>query len=328
MQGCANRSDPDEYAKAFTYFASDVRRDLSDRMKSFNGSADDGGASTMPIVVGTISQTQNLSSQSAEQTNKVFIAMQKLLGNQISGCYTVDNSGYRISSYNAKSPSSPIVHGSDRWHWNQADMLQIGDNVGDELLYRAKGFQKPRQYAPELAVDTDAWAVALASDRSEFDIGNASELLSLFRYLNLNRNDADQLTRGRTFRLTADIDLNPGVDWEAYNADPIGYEGIRPVNLWVSAQFRGTLEGQGHSIRGLWHENFVRNATSSTVETAEGTRTVRIRSSPSCRRSTLACSPASCMTFTARSTVLQNSRTSRIMPCRRGLGLSSSSRWI
>ncbi|MBQ9782993.1 MAG: hypothetical protein IJW44_00555 [Clostridia bacterium] len=273
MQGCANRNDPEEYAKAFAYFASDVRRDLSAIMKAFTGSeTDDGGASEMPIVVGTISQTQNLTSTTTEATNRAFIAMQNNLGATIPNCYTVDNSGYRISQYNGKNPSSPIVEGSDRWHWNQADMLQIGDNVGDELLLRATGFQKARQYAPELVVDTDTWEAALATDQPLFEIDTAGELLSLFRYLNQHADS--ELTLGKTFRLTADIDLNPGVDWEAYNADPIGYEGVRPVNLWVSAQFRGTLEGQGHSIRGLWHENFVRNATSSTVETAEGTRTV------------------------------------------------------
>ena len=74
MQGCANRSEPEEYAKAFAYFAMDIRKDLSAIMKAYTGSAtDDGGASEMPIVVGTISQTQNLTSQTAEATNKVFV---------------------------------------------------------------------------------------------------------------------------------------------------------------------------------------------------------------------------------------------------------------
>lgn len=32
-----------------------------------------------------------------------------------------------------------VVLGSDHWHWNQADMLEIGCNVGDMMLKVAKG---------------------------------------------------------------------------------------------------------------------------------------------------------------------------------------------
>lgn len=113
----------------------------------------------------------------------------------------MDNSSYRISEYNPNNANSPLVFGSDRWHWNQADMLQIGDNVGDELLLRAHGYQKERRYAPEIAVDTAYWEAALATDRISFEIGTASELLSLFQYL--NRNPSYALTLGKTFRLTA-----------------------------------------------------------------------------------------------------------------------------
>ncbi|MBQ8849126.1 MAG: hypothetical protein IJ011_02190 [Clostridia bacterium] len=273
MQGCANRSNPTEYQTAFTYFATDIRNDLSALMKEYTGTSDDCGASEMPIVVGTLSQTQNLNATTAEETNKTFIEMQKSLATTVENCYVVDNSHFAISAVNFTDTTAPIVLGSDRWHWNQADMLEIGENVGNELLYRATGYSETATYAPLLAIDTDSWKTKLSGSDTEFEIGTASEFLSLFRYL--NSNSTASLTANKTFKLTADIDLNPGVDWAAYNADPVGYDGVRPVNVWISGQFSGTLDGQGYSITGLWHEDFVRNSTSKTVATADGNITLK-----------------------------------------------------
>ena len=81
----------------------------------------------MPIVVGTISQTQNLTSESVENVNKAFIAKQKSFANTIKNCYVVDNSAYAITKW---ENGSQVVVGSDQWHWNQRDMLEIGKNVG------------------------------------------------------------------------------------------------------------------------------------------------------------------------------------------------------
>lgn len=134
MQGCNNRTEPAEYQVAFEYFADDVRADLSDLMKEFTGSSDDLGASEMSIIVGTISQTQNLTDESIEENvNKPFVEMQKGLADVIENCYVVDNSQYAITRWNTNTGSADIL-GSDQWHWNQADALEIGYNVGELIV--------------------------------------------------------------------------------------------------------------------------------------------------------------------------------------------------
>ena len=131
MQGCTDRNNPKKYETAFQYFAQDVRNDLSEMMKSFSGTDDDFGASEMPIIVGTISETYSLTLSSTINTNRSFIAMQKALPEKIENCYVVDNSSYEITKW---ENGSMKVLGSDEWHWNQADMLAIGKNVGDLML--------------------------------------------------------------------------------------------------------------------------------------------------------------------------------------------------
>ncbi len=131
MQGCSNKTDPVEYEKAFAYFAADIRRDLSAILKEYTGTDDDCGASEMPIVVGTISQTQNLLSENTENINIEFIEMQKGLADKIENCYVADNSAYAITRWeNGKA----VILGSDQWHWNQEDALAIGVNVGNIFL--------------------------------------------------------------------------------------------------------------------------------------------------------------------------------------------------
>ncbi len=134
MQGENDRNEPDEYAVAFGYFASDIRRDVAKILRSMTG-GDDRGAADMPIFVGTISQTQNLEYPRAESVNLEFIAMQKKLPDAVTNCYVVDNSQYAISRYDANTGKVNTVGlGSDQWHWNQADQLEIGYNVGRAFL--------------------------------------------------------------------------------------------------------------------------------------------------------------------------------------------------
>ena len=131
MQGCQDKGNPSEYEIAFKCFAKDIRKDLSALMKKITGSDDDCGASDMPIIVGTISETQNLTSANVQNVNKTFIALQESFADKIENCYVVDNSSYVITKWeNGKM----VVVGSDQWHWNQADMLEIGKNVGDKML--------------------------------------------------------------------------------------------------------------------------------------------------------------------------------------------------
>lgn len=134
MQGCNNRTEPAAYQVAFEFFADDVRADLSALTKDFTGTSDDLGASEMPIIVGTISQTQNLIDSTTEQSiNKPFVEMQKKLPQAIKNCYVVDNSQYAITRWNSTTGKVEVL-GSDQWHWNQADALAIGDNVGKLIL--------------------------------------------------------------------------------------------------------------------------------------------------------------------------------------------------
>ena len=133
MQGCANKGNPREYKIAFEYFCTDIRADLSSLALRLTGGESDLGAANVPIIVGTLSQTQNLTSASTESVNIAFIEMQKKLPETIENCYVVDNSQYPITRWNSTTNRAEIV-GSDQWHWNQADALTIGENVGKLIL--------------------------------------------------------------------------------------------------------------------------------------------------------------------------------------------------
>ena len=60
--------------------------------------------------------------------------MQKTLDLVVTNCYILDNSGYKVS---ALVNGQMIALGSDTGHWNQADMLEIGENAGKAMLYCA-----------------------------------------------------------------------------------------------------------------------------------------------------------------------------------------------
>lgn len=61
-----------------------------------------------------------------------------------------------------------------------------------------------------------------------------------------------KLTKGKVFRLTADIDLNPGIVWENYQSY-VCYNTVVPTNVFMSLDsFYGTFDGQGHKISGLF----------------------------------------------------------------------------
>ena len=134
MQGENDRDQPEEYKTAFKWFAIDLRRDLARIVRTLTG-GDDRGAADMPIFVGTISQTQSLEYPSAESVNLAFIAMQKTLPDIVKNVYVVDNSQYAISRYDENTGKANADGlGSDQWHWNQADQLEIGYNVGKAFL--------------------------------------------------------------------------------------------------------------------------------------------------------------------------------------------------
>ena len=152
MQGCNDRSSLEQYRVALPMLVTDLRADLSELMKHMTGSEQDLGASVMPFVIGTISQTQNLSSESVEETNKAFIAQQKAFADPnsdlyVEECYSVDNSQFAISRYNPETgKAEKLPYATDVYHWGQADALEIGKNVGKlflEILADAESGEDP-----------------------------------------------------------------------------------------------------------------------------------------------------------------------------------------
>jgi hypothetical protein len=128
MQGCNNRNNPGEYRRAFEFFARDLRRDLAALMTELTGS--DCGASTMTICVGTISATFGLADGTTQANiNEPFISMQKKLAERVDNCVVLDNSAYEMGEWN-EATQSLEVYGSDKHHWNQEDMLEIGYKAG------------------------------------------------------------------------------------------------------------------------------------------------------------------------------------------------------
>ena len=165
MQGCNDRAKPQEYELAFQYFAEDIRNDLSALMKEYTKSENDCGASEMPIIVGTISQTQNLTSATTENTNKQFIEMQKGLVEKVENCHVVDNSAYAITRW---ENNAAVVVGSDKWHWNQADALEIGENVGKCLLTILEENDQTTQIPePKLQIQS-------GTELRKFDLGDST----------------------------------------------------------------------------------------------------------------------------------------------------------
>ena len=132
MQGETDRDSISEYRKSFKYLVEDLRKDLADIMLEFTNGESDCGAADMPVLIGTISMGFSLSSAStATSVNGPFIAMQRGLASSIENCYVVDNSNFPICKW---ENNAMVVVGTDRYHWNQADMLQIGMNVGKTFL--------------------------------------------------------------------------------------------------------------------------------------------------------------------------------------------------
>ena len=230
MQGCQDKSQPDEYEKAFKYFSKDIRNDLSAIMKDITCSDDDCGATDMPIIVGTISNTQNLTSASTESVNRTFISMQKSFASKIENCYVVDNSSYVITKW---ENNRQVVVGSDQWHWNQTDMLSIGINVGEKMLDCA-GHN----------IDEDQLRIV--------KIRNAGQLLAIIDESRLG-NYANS-SKNTVYQLQNDIDLNEG--WSA----GVTAEGsvltdlpTAPDVIWTGIdKFYGTLDGNGYTVKGIY----------------------------------------------------------------------------
>ena len=134
MQGETDIYNKTEYETSFKYFVPDLRKDLAEIMLEFTDGKSDCGASDMAVLIGAISEGFAVGNAStAKNVNAPFIALQKKLAGEIENCYFVDNSQYLITKWNPTTNKADVL-GSDQYHWNQNDMLQIGKNVGEMLL--------------------------------------------------------------------------------------------------------------------------------------------------------------------------------------------------
>lgn len=77
MQGEADRETPKDYKEGFKLFLSDIRSDLSDKLNA--------DLSTLPVLIGEISETFESASEKSVAINKKFIEMQRSLADELSG---------------------------------------------------------------------------------------------------------------------------------------------------------------------------------------------------------------------------------------------------
>ena len=98
------------------------------------------------------------------------------------------------------------------------------------------------------------------------EAGTGDHSLSALGIESSNKADKAYISKGNVFKLTADIDFNPGVtDWgkvnEYYvkknngeNVDITTVGTLLPTNVFVGFdRFFGTLDGQGHTVKGLFN---------------------------------------------------------------------------
>ncbi len=124
MQGESDKGNPSEYATAFNYFVSDVRKDL--------------GISDLKIYIGEISRTSGGSNDSTVNKNNAFIAGQNTLANSIYNCHII-KCGHLDIATSRTINSATVYHGTDAWHWNEHDMFTIGKLVGQSILKNSLG---------------------------------------------------------------------------------------------------------------------------------------------------------------------------------------------
>ena len=122
------------------------------------------------------------------------------IGLKINGCTTSGGHGSSHINHNGLSWNSAEVNG-DIAGWDSVSLLET----------------KPtRTYATVITPDTTYWSENL-STANEFEIATPERLLGLASYLCSASGDTDyganNITYGKTFKLTADIDLNPGIDF-------------------------------------------------------------------------------------------------------------------
>ena len=130
------------------------------------------------------------------------------------------------------------------------EAYEITEGESDTLL----SFGAPQLPAAPVSADT-SW---YDPSKSVFEISTAAELLGFVQLAataSAENPGADNYFAGKTFKLTADIDLNPG--WsgrvDVGGGRTAAVAPVVPDNVWtVIPSFSGTLDGQGHVIRGIY----------------------------------------------------------------------------
>ena len=126
-------------------------------------------------------------------------------------------------------------------------------------------------YSDELGyiIPTSVWKMLIAdtswysADENEFDISTASQWYGLAKLI-ANETTAGSVTNGKTFNLTADIDLNPGFNADVSTIIPDGQTSRKAVFPAAPAKeaagysarfnyFAGTLNGNGHTVSGYYY---------------------------------------------------------------------------
>ena len=133
MQGESDIGNEKMYAEVFQTFASEIRADLTrvtgQRLEN------------MPIIVGEVSQT-HISADSAQMgLNKAFIEMQRTLPTLVPNCYLINS-----SKYDQNNLSGAV--GTDSYHWNGTDCIEIGKEVGEcikEIYFSTNDTKEPME---------------------------------------------------------------------------------------------------------------------------------------------------------------------------------------
>jgi len=124
LQGTTDKGNESRYKVVFDALISDIRGRLSE----ITGE----DYSSLPIVCGEISRTFASARESEIEKNKKFIAMQHEIAQSLNQYYVVNTSEFLINDFD-KETGAEYVNGSDSWHWNYLDMLEIGYLLGEKM---------------------------------------------------------------------------------------------------------------------------------------------------------------------------------------------------
>lgn len=124
LQGTTDRGSENRYKVVFDALISDIRN----RISEITGK----DYSSLPIVCGEISRTFTSVNESEVEKNKKFIEMQHEIAQSMNQYYMVNTSEFLINDLD-KVTGVEYVNGSDRFHWNYPDMLNIGYLLGEKM---------------------------------------------------------------------------------------------------------------------------------------------------------------------------------------------------